>query len=141
GPLRALLGVRVEEPWPIPDGRTQPLDDGTAATLWSEWITPDAAETLARYSGGPLDGRAAITRHGRATYLSCLPDDLSPTLDPVLTRAGLNTGLLPEGVETCRRGGHLFLLNHGDEPRLVATPHGPVALPARDAVVIPRGES
>ncbi|MBL1101767.1 beta-galactosidase [Streptomyces coffeae] len=140
GPLRGLLGVRVEEPWPIPDGITQALDDGTQATLWSEWITLDGAQPLVRYAGGPLDGRPAVTRHGRATYVSCLPTDTSPILERVLTEAGLPTGLLPEGVEMCRRDGHLFLLNHGHRAQTVDTPQGAVELAANDAVVLKLGE-
>lgn len=152
GPLRGQLGVRVEEFWPIPDGVDQQLatGDGTVLTTrtWSEWLTVDDAEVLARYRGGPLDGRPAVTRRGRATYLSCLPEDLTPVLDEVLAAAGLTGTDLPPGVELCRRGDLLFLLNHGTAPATVQLPtagtdlltgrhlHGPVHLAPRDAVVL-----
>ncbi|GAA1264704.1 beta-galactosidase [Kitasatospora nipponensis] len=75
GPLRELLGVAVDEYWPLPDGATTPvtLADGRtlAATLWSEWLESLGAETFARYTGGPLAGRPAVTRHGTAWYVSC----------------------------------------------------------------------
>ncbi|MGG8407186.1 beta-galactosidase, partial [Streptomyces sp. 12297] len=152
GPLRPLLGVRSEEPWPIPDGRTQELvaHDGTrlVARTWSEWLEVDDAQVLARYRGGPLDGRPAVTRRGAATYLSCVPDDLTPVLDEVLGDAGITAPVLPEGVEACRRGDFLFLLNHGAAEATVPLPaagtdlltgrrlHGSVALAPRDAVVL-----
>ncbi|MFF0426150.1 beta-galactosidase [Streptomyces sp. NPDC004520] len=174
GPLRELLGVRVEEWRPIPDGGSQEVvtADGTRlrARTWSEWLstddgdaddteTPDV-EVLARYSDGPLDGRPAATRRGTATYLSFLPEDPAPLLDRMLAAAGI-TGVtgqgLPEGVEACRRGPYLFLLNHGTEPATVPLPAlaaahggtpptdlltgrplpvGPVVLAPRDAVVL-----
>ncbi|WP_457033196.1 beta-galactosidase [Kitasatospora sp. P5_F3] len=152
GPLRSQLGVRVEEFWPIPDDRTQLLEmaDGTRLTArtWSEWLELDDAQPLAHYRGGPLDGRPAITRRGTATYLSCLPDDLTPVLDEVLAAAGLTWTDLPDGVEACRRGDFLFLLNHGATTATVSLPaagtdlltgrqlHGSVAIAPRDAVVL-----
>ncbi|MFJ9948482.1 beta-galactosidase [Kitasatospora sp. NPDC091207] len=155
GPLRELLGLRTEEFWPIPDGRTQEVlaEDGTrlVARTWSEWLEPDDARVLARYRGGPLDGRPAVTRRGAVTYLGCVLDDPTPVLDEVLDAAGVTgvTGApLPEGVEACRRGDHLFLLNHGAAPATVALPapgtdlltgrllHGSVVIAPRDAVVL-----
>ncbi|MFF1902958.1 beta-galactosidase [Kitasatospora sp. NPDC058218] len=160
GPLRELLGLRVEEFWPIPDGRTQdvlaqddPARNSTRLTArtWSEWLELDDAHVLARYRGGPLDGRPAVTRRGTVTYLGCLLDDLTPVLDEVLDAAGVTgvTGAkLPPGVEACRRGDHLFLLNHGAAAATVPLPasgtdlltgrrlHGSVVIAPRDAVVL-----
>ncbi|WP_327072681.1 beta-galactosidase [Kitasatospora purpeofusca] len=137
GPLRDLLGVRVEEWRPLPDGAVQEVEtaDGTrlSARTWTEWVEADGAEVVARYRGGPLDGRPAITRRrsdlgngpATATYLSCLPEDPAPLLDEVLAAAGV-TGVagpdLPEGVEACRRGPYLFLLNHGSRTATVPLP-------------------
>ncbi|WP_084958937.1 beta-galactosidase [Thermoactinospora rubra] len=147
GPLCELLGVAVEEFWPLPDGRVQRTTLGAART-WAEWIRLEGAEPVARYEGGDLDGRPAITRRGEVTYLSCLLDDVTPVLDDVLTRAGVAGLDVPPGVEAVRRGGHLFLLNHTTEPRRVALPwpgfdlltrkpmRDHVELPARDAVVL-----
>lgn len=87
---------------------------------------------LARYSGGALDGRPAVTRHaygdGRAWYLSTLPDPAA--LRTLLTRAADEAGVrpsltqLPAGVEAVHRGDLLFLLNHGTEPVKVPLPDG-----------------
>lgn len=156
GPLRELLGIVVDEHWPIPDGETTglaldttgPVPDATglapdatglaldAAALraerWSEWIeTEGAAETLARYTSGPLAGRPAVTRNplgaGSAWYLSAhLGADTGPVLDLALAEAGVGAELpgLPEGVEATRRHAadgsqYLFLLNHGPVERRV----------------------
>lgn len=45
GPLRDVLGVSVDEFWPIPDGAGVPLASGARATLWSEWIEPEGPDT------------------------------------------------------------------------------------------------
>ncbi|MEV4891872.1 beta-galactosidase [Nonomuraea sp. NPDC055795] len=147
GPLRELLGVAVDEWWPLPDGVRQPVEGGSAHT-WAEWLRPIDAEVLARYRGGDLDGRPAITRKGRATYLSCLLDDVTPILDDVLARAGVRGVEVPEGVEAVRRGAYLFLLNHTAETRRVTLPHrgedlltqttlhGEIELAPRDAIVL-----
>ncbi|MFE4518777.1 beta-galactosidase [Kitasatospora sp. NPDC056783] len=149
GPLREPLGIVVDEHWPIPDGTTTAVrldgtktestePDGTEpggtelrAEHWSEWIETEGAETLARYTSGPLTGLPAVTRHrygaGSAWYLSChLGADVGPVLDLPLAEAGLNAELpgLPPGVEATRRHaadgtGYLFLLNHGPEERQV----------------------
>ncbi|WP_406278088.1 beta-galactosidase [Embleya sp. NBC_00896] len=135
GPLRELLGLAVDEFWPLADETTQTVRhaDGSAGTasVWAEWLRPEGATPIAHYEGGDLDGIPAITRHGRTTYVGCLLEDVRPVLDDVLTRAGvrpvadlpapgadLPTGAdVPAGVEACRREGvaadYLFLLNHG----------------------------
>lgn len=140
GPLRDLLGVVVDEPWPIPDGESVGLDlDGTglSALRWSEWIETGGtdtggAETIARYASGPLAGRPAVTRRrhgdGAAWYLSCHLDAAGTgrLLDRPLAEAGVGAELpgLPEGVEATRRRAadgttYLFLLNHGRVERHV----------------------
>ncbi|MFG2916888.1 beta-galactosidase [Kitasatospora sp. NPDC048298] len=90
GPLRELLGIVVDEHWPIPDGatttltpagteppaeprtelraelRTEPRTDlrtELRAERWSEWIETETAETLARYDSGALAGLPAVTRN------------------------------------------------------------------------------
>ncbi|MFF4992456.1 beta-galactosidase [Streptosporangium saharense] len=152
GPLRGLLGVTVDEFWPLPDGTLQPLRLGgraVPARTWAEWLRVEDAEVLARYEGGDLDGQAAITRRGRATYLGCLPEDVTPVLREVLAAAGVEpVATVPEGVEATRRGDHLFLLNHTKDPVKVdlAEPgtdlltgrdlNGLTEIPGRDALVL-----
>ncbi|MCX4745747.1 beta-galactosidase [Kitasatospora sp. NBC_01287] len=149
GPLRELLGLAVDEFWPLADGTGVPvLLDGTdapalpagpdapqdaapplTATLWSEWLECAGAVPLARYGAGPLAGRPAVTRHGNAWYLGChLGPDTGAVLDRVLAAAGVTPALpVPEGVEATVRtspdgADHLFLLNHGHRAAEVALP-------------------
>nr|WP_055502436.1 beta-galactosidase [Nonomuraea pusilla] len=157
GPLRRLLGVEVDEFWPLPDGAVQRVRhadgaEGTART-WTEWLRlPDdgPADVVAAYEGGELDGLPAVTRRGRATYVSCLLDDVTPVLGEVLARVpgGVARTAVPEGVEAVRRDRHLFLLNHTTTPQRVALPQpgtdlltgtpmrGQIELAPRDAVVL-----
>lgn len=131
GPLKEVLGIAVDEWWPIPDGRSVEVsftaDEETAkahrkadhgyrpkpaATRWSEWIGTTTARPVAHYTEGPLKGRPAVTRNefgqGRAWYVSC---DLGPDIEKVLGEAvrpavvwpSLSSTLAFTGVEVvCR---------------------------------------
>jgi beta-galactosidase len=128
GPLRDLLGVVIDEFWPVADGDTVPVVVGeraTTAVLWSEWLDVTTAEVVGRYGGdGPLAGRPAVTRNhfgsGEAWYLSChLGSDVDLVLAEALAAAGVEpVWPAPPGVEVTRRIGpdtsYLFLLNHHD---------------------------
>jgi beta-galactosidase len=144
-PLRRALGVWIEEfaPPAGPDLRAQglseaprqPLDGemfGGAATgqTWSEYVRVEDAETVATFTDGALDGWPAITRRisdaGAAWYVSTLldPTSLRTLVERITTDAGID---LPspvsaeEHVEVVRRGGLLFVINHGtDDAELTA---------------------
>jgi beta-galactosidase len=130
GPFRELLGLGVDEFWPLPAGGTVALGSGGTGTLWSEWITPAGAEVLDTFAEGELAGRPAITRHvfggGVATYLGTRPD--RAVMDAVLAGALADAGVprvdLPAGVESVRRGRWLFLLNHNETEVTVPVPDG-----------------
>jgi beta-galactosidase len=115
GPLRDMLGVRVEEFHPLPPGSTVALDDGTVGAVWSERLRAEGAEVLASYADGL---GPAITRHaygrGSAWYLSTRPE----SLDGILRAAGVSPVLpgLPPGVDAVRRGRYLFVFNHREDP-------------------------
>ncbi|RKN47212.1 beta-galactosidase [Streptomyces hoynatensis] len=123
GPLRELLGLRIEEFGPLLDGETVTLEGtgpgegapagtlGCALTgtltgsLWTDEITvtDPATEVLARYASGPQAGRAAITRRpvpggGSAAYVSTRlgPEGLPGVLAPLLGAAGLGSELPPQ---------------------------------------------
>jgi beta-galactosidase len=134
GAFRDLLGVRVEEFFPLGPGGTVALADGTG-TWWSEDVTAlPGTEVVTTYAAGPLVGRPAVTRRagegdaGSAWYLSTLPDEatLGALLDDVLSAGGVEPAVadLPRGVETTRRSdgarSWLFLLNHTDAEQVVA---------------------
>ena len=142
GAFRDLLGVRVEEFFPLGPDESVALAHGTG-TWWSEDVTAlRGTDVLATYAAGPLTGRPAVTRRagtgsaGSAWYVSTLPDDttLGALLDDVLDAAGVEPTVadLPRGVETTRRRGGgtswLFLLNHtGAEQTITASGYDLVA--------------
>jgi beta-galactosidase len=144
-PLRELLGLRIDEFWPLATGATIGLA-GTLSTpdghgtLWSEWIEPEGAEVLATFADGELAGRPAITRHrhgaGTAWYLGTRPDPatMRAVLDAARATAGVDPVLpnLPDGVQAGIRGDHVVLLNHTTESVTV-----PLAAPAPDLLTDP----
>ncbi|MFG3119989.1 beta-galactosidase [Streptomyces sp. NPDC048197] len=143
-PLRELLGLHVEEFWPLDAGRTVGVGDGAytgRADLWSEAVNLEGAEALARFTDGDLTGRPAVTRHtygrGTAWYVATrlTPALLRTLLDGVRAEAGVTPVLpnLPPGVQATVREAtdvrYVFLLNHGAEAAEVALPR-----PLRDAM-------
>lgn len=124
-PFRELLGLRVEEYWPLPDDqplelRSELFGDFTAAS-WGEWLTADGATPLAEIASGPLAGIPAVLSHrygaGTAWYVATLPTEervLSRLMEVACEKAGVQPVLpdLPAGVEAVRRGDFVFLLNH-----------------------------
>ncbi|MEJ8648594.1 beta-galactosidase [Streptomyces sp. MS1.AVA.3] len=143
-PLRELLGLRVEEFWPLDEGQSVVVGDGVRtgrADLWSEVIDLEGAEALAHFTDGDLAGRPAVTRHayGRGTvwYVGTRLDAalMRALLDDVRAAAGVTPVLpgLPNGVQATVREGlggrYVFLLNHGARTVEVGLP-----APMRDAL-------
>jgi beta-galactosidase len=129
GAFRDLLGVWVEELFPLPAGGGVRLDDGSTGSLWSELVHADGAEVLASYADGPVAGGPAVTRNASAWYVSTrlASEDLERLLASVCDHAGVASAcgsVPPPGVEVVRRAAPgqgaraswLFAVNHGDEP-------------------------
>ncbi|WP_431278413.1 beta-galactosidase [Leifsonia poae] len=136
GPLRDLLGVEVDEWWPLADGEKRSVTLGAALVaathdvrVWSEWlVVADGTEVLASFADGDLAGRAAVTRRshgsGAAWYLGAGLDDdgMRAVLARVFADAGLSVPS-PDAASTTlevvtRTDGttdFTFLLNHGRE--------------------------
>jgi beta-galactosidase len=124
-PFRELLGVRIEEYWPLPDEeplelRSDLFGDFTAAR-WAEWLTVDTATALAEIAAGPLAGIPAVMRNaygaGTAWYVATLPEErmLAELLALACEEAEVEPVLrgLPGGVEAVRRGEVVFVIDHG----------------------------
>lgn len=129
GALRDLLGILIEEFFPLPDGETVPLSSGARGRTWTELMEVTSAQAVASYAAGPLAGHPAITRNdlgqGSAWYLSTQLDDAAH--DQVIAAALAAARLAPEvpglpaSVEAVRRRSSdgrswLFVLNHTSEP-------------------------
>jgi beta-galactosidase len=135
GLLRDVLGLIVEEYWPIEDGQVGVIFESGErcyASLWRERILVTSAEVLAAYEDGDLAGAPAVTLHrigsGEAWHLGTVPDPHGMKL--ILHRAAVRAGVrpvahVPKGVEACLRTDstfeYLFLINHGDRPATIAT--------------------
>jgi beta-galactosidase len=142
GALRDLLGVRVEEFFPLAAKQAVALSGGGTATLWTELLTAGTAEVVETYVDGPLPGVPAVTRNavgaGAAWYLATSPD--ADTLARLLADAARQAGVapvldLPAGVERVRRGETVFVLNHTDSDVTV----GGTLVPAGDVAVVAAG--
>jgi beta-galactosidase len=127
GALRELLGIRIEEFFPLAEGDCVPLSVFGTARVWTELGRVTEATELASYVTGPVAGSPAVTRRevgpGRAWYVGTVLDDVGTVLDRVLADASVRrvvTGL-PRGVEAVRRVAadgtrYLFVVNHTEQP-------------------------
>ncbi|WP_275004804.1 beta-galactosidase [Promicromonospora iranensis] len=138
-PLRAALGVWVEEFLPLRDGdaltvtyRAGAAGAGAASTdvttltgtVWADDLVLDGAEPVGSYADGPKPGGAAITRHrhgaGTGWYVSTNLDveALATVMADVYASAGLAPSGTVEGLEVVRRTGegatYTVAINHTD---------------------------
>jgi beta-galactosidase len=161
GAFRELLGVRVEEFYPLLEHHTVTLADGGSGGVWTEMLTPVGAQVVTTYVDGPLPGWPAVTRRdvgaGVAHYVTTFLDAPSTQrlLHGICHAAGVATRshkieswapiIEAAGVETIRRRGdgasYLFVINHTD--REVDVPATGVELlsgtPATDSVHVAAG--
>ncbi|HSK97868.1 MAG TPA: beta-galactosidase [Euzebyales bacterium] len=153
GAFRDLLGIRVEEFFPLRDGQRVRLDDGTGARVWTELLTLRGASAQASYVDGPLPGVPAVTRHafgeGTGWYVATRLDDdgTRRLVERVLADAGVTpVAGVPRGVEVVRRVGdaatYLFVINHTDTDAEVRSAGMELLRGAAvdDALVVPAGE-
>jgi len=126
GAFRDLLGIRVEEFFPLRRGEFVRLDDGTTADVWTELLHPAGADVVTRYADGPLPDVPAVTRRavgdGVAWYMGTRLDrpGTHRLVARVLSEAGAHpVREVPAGVEVVRRVGpdhaYLFVANHTAE--------------------------
>ncbi len=147
GLLSPALGIRIEEYSALGSNVRYAvkgeagLDGSYSAVRYTDWVVPDGAETLARYSEQwHMKPFAAVTRNrlgkGRGWYVGTVIEqesfydalivqllkdaDIRPVVDP------------PDGVEVSIRQGQgrklLFLMNHTDQPATVNVPEGKAEL-------------
>ncbi|MEA3550028.1 beta-galactosidase [Pseudarthrobacter sp. C1] len=151
GAFRTMLGIRSEEFYPLPPGRTLALSNGSTASLWSEAMRLEGAEAQLTFTEGHLSGTAAVTRNrhgaGNAWYLGTVldPASLRDVVTGAAGEAGINVLGSPTGLEVVVRSGadhsYVFLINHSDEDHKYAA-HGHELIVGEDvshAVVVPAG--
>jgi len=159
GALRELLGVRVEEAFPLLEGVTVELSSGARGEVWTElgrpqaWGDGTAAEVVDTFTTGQLAGEPARYRRevaggGVAHYLSTHldADSLAAFVADVVAERGI-APVAPgdAGLERTRRtsadGSWLFAINHGDVDQRVEV-HGVDLVSGREAtgeLVVPAG--
>jgi len=138
GPLRPLLGVRIEEVDALYDGQTNHIlmSDASATYACSrlcEIVHAETADVLATYAEDFYAGTPVLTRNrfgaGQAYYVATDPEDafLDAFVDKLLAHHGIAAPLeAPPGVEVAvrERDGQrvLFVLNHTAETTHVPLP-------------------
>lgn len=151
GAFRELLGIRSEEFFPLPPGKTLALDNGTTASLWAEALRLEGAEAKISVTEGHLTGTAAVTRNrhgsGEAWFIGTVLDPAA--LGDVVAEAAAGAGITildsPEGLETVVRSGadksFLFLINHSEEEHKYSAQGFELIVgeDVADTVVIPPG--
>lgn len=127
GAFSGLLGVHMEEFFPLRSGESVELSRFGDGSFWSELGQPTTAEVLAEAVGGPVTGSPAVTRNtagdGRAYYVatSLAPEGMAALLALLCEDAGVEPLLqnLPEDVEVARRSKEgtdwTFVINHSSE--------------------------
>ncbi|MGP4016187.1 beta-galactosidase [Saccharopolyspora sp. 5N708] len=139
-PLREVLGLRVEEFWPLAAEESVGVSvfgSPQSGLLWSEDISTEGAEVLGRFTDGGLAGRPALTRHafgdGVAWYLGTrLPEaGMRQVMDRVVGDSGVVPVVagLPGGVQALHRGDRIFLLNHNADRVVVEFGGAQVEIP------------
>jgi beta-galactosidase len=140
GPLRSVLGLRVEEIDALYEGQSNRIVmvDGSGSYSCArlcDIVQPEGAEVLAIYGDDFYAGAPVLTEHtfgrGKAYYIATDPEERF--LDDFYGRllAAQQIGPLletPAGVEVTLRqkGEHrfLFVLNHNPNPATVSLPAG-----------------
>ncbi|MBN6051949.1 beta-galactosidase [Nonomuraea sp. RK-328] len=129
GPLRDLLGIRIEEFGPLLDDERVDLDLGVPGTLWSDRIdvTDPGVKVVAAYTSGDHAGRPAVTTRpvgtGSASYVSTRlgAEGLAPVLGHLLATSGVRSelpaavaGAVELAVRTDGESDYWFLINRTD---------------------------
>lgn len=138
GPLTELLGCTLQNfdsmrpgldctiaPSPIATGEG---GRGVRATIWAESYRLLGGEATHRYADGPMEGEAAVVRHGNAVTIGAWsPDLIREVLAGLLAERGIPHESLPEGVRVARRGDLATWMNFNQEPATL--PDGSVLAP------------
>ncbi len=132
GAFRELLGITVEEFFPLREAATLALSEYGAGSIWSELARTEDADVLSSYLTGPVAGSVAVSRRavgsGLAYYVGTSLDSegLARLVGEIADRAAVLpiAAGLPQGVEIVERGDGttrwIFVINHGQDEATVA---------------------
>ena len=115
GPLRDLLGVRVERAESLRPGIAFAVGNRGSLVSWAEDVAPgEGVEVEWRRK----DGRPALLSRGRAHYLPGQGDAalIESAMRTMLERAGLPIVETGEDLRIRDQGGLRFIFNYGPEP-------------------------
>lgn len=147
GLLRSLVGGIIKDWQSLPNAvqfaiRSEIPGLYGDVSIWTESIQPDENEIvniLARYLGGPMSGRAAITDHdfgaGKVYYLGFYPnhEQLKSILRYFMKSLNYEGILeLPDGVVVIQRGNHRIAFNFTRNEKTFVLDDQMVTLPPRD---------
>jgi len=143
GPLKDLLGVKVEEYSPLPPGGKNTMKMKGAikgfrknynCSIWCDIAHTTSAKALAAFGDGFYAGSLAFTENqfgkGKAYYLATRPDKnfMRDFISKVADENEINMPRLPEGIELVTRNGksedYNFYLNHSESKKLIKLPKG-----------------
>ena len=127
-----LLGIKVDEHWPLPTGEFRELSNQMSGFSWGESVATTTATTLATYRSADLKDKPAITRNtfgsGTATYVSTQirGTELRELMREIVLNAGIDKThpQAGNGLEIVQRfsgeNTYLFVLNHTDSSHTVS---------------------
>jgi beta-galactosidase len=116
GPLQELFPMRVVRVESLPDFEPIPVTWRGATyqcRYWSEQVQTQATPWITSANGSGI----AFT-HEAFTYLATIPEQslLDAIVEDIVSRTGLPTILLPEGLRTRVRGNLRYFFNYGPAP-------------------------
>ncbi|MGD0597026.1 MAG: beta-galactosidase [Sedimentisphaerales bacterium] len=143
GPLKDVLGVKVEEYNPLPPGGKNAIKmtgiikgfkKKYGCSIWCDVAHTTSAKTLATFVDGYYAGSPSFTENqfgdGKAYYVATRPDKdfMRDFLSKIAGNQGIKASRLPEGVELVTRCGggqdYSFYLNHNETKKQVTLPKG-----------------
>ena len=116
--VKDVIGVYVEEFYPLRPEQTLKLSNGYEITLWSELSRLNGAEMVASFQGSDVDGSVAIAKRNLGTSTAWY-QGTELTLDSqkkFFSSIASDLGIKAEGgvdTEVVHRGPYRFEINHG----------------------------
>jgi beta-galactosidase len=153
GAFREMLGVQIEEFFPLHDGETIGLSAFGGGALFSELGVSNGAEVLAQFTDGAVAGSPAITRNpvgsGAAYYVATrlTENGTDELLSWIAIDASVAVPPEPQAdVEVVRRSNGerswLFVINHSAEDARLTTDGVELigGVPVNGTLVVPAGK-